>query len=227
MLSAGSGGLPKAAIVDQLSLTLPNPVFVQQATALLQQAGYEVDYLPGEEVTVDFFRNLPARGYEYLILRVHSSATLREEGRAASTENTVLFTGEPWSQTKYLEDQEARHLALTHYSADDPAYYFGITPDFIGSRVKGNFHGATIILMGCDGLKSESAARAFVDRGAKAVMGWDGSVSAEHTDAATERLLQHLVVDKLGTQEAVRRTMTEVGPDPQYGSELVYYPSEG
>lgn len=43
----------KAAIVDQLSLTYPNQTFTQTATNTLKQAGYSVDYYPGEEVTVE------------------------------------------------------------------------------------------------------------------------------------------------------------------------------
>ena len=31
-----------------------------------------MDYYPGEQVTVDFYRTLPLRGYDVLILRVHS-----------------------------------------------------------------------------------------------------------------------------------------------------------
>ena len=48
----------KAAIVDHLSLTAPNQTFIQTATNILKQAGYTVDYYLGEEVTVEFYRNL-------------------------------------------------------------------------------------------------------------------------------------------------------------------------
>ena len=44
----------KAAIVDQLSLTFPNQTFIETATNTLKQAGYTVDYYPGEKVTVEF-----------------------------------------------------------------------------------------------------------------------------------------------------------------------------
>jgi hypothetical protein len=80
--------------------------------------------------------------------------------------------------------------------------------------------------MGCDGLRSDAAARAFVDKGAGAVVGWDGAVSAAHTDEATERLLQHLVSEGLTVGEAVAKTEADVGPDPSYGSKLVLYPAE-
>ena len=43
LLSRGSGP-PRAAIVDQLSLTVPNPDFVESATETLERAGYIVDY---------------------------------------------------------------------------------------------------------------------------------------------------------------------------------------
>jgi hypothetical protein len=224
--SDGQSGPPKAAIVDQLSLTYPNPSFRDQAAALFQQAGYEVDYFPGEEVTVDFLRNLASRHYKYLILRVHSTVELREAGGAVSRDETFLFTGEPYSRTKYADERLAGYLVRTHYSEDDPSYYYGIAPSFIASKMKGSFDGATVILMGCDSLSSDSAARAFVSKGAKVVIGWTGGVSADHTDAATERLLDYLLMESRTPSDAVAQTMTEVGPDPSYGSKLVLYPSE-
>jgi hypothetical protein len=228
-LGAGSGGQsapPKAAIIDQLSLTYPNPSFREQATALLQQAGYEVDYFPGEEVTVDFLRNLASQRYRYLILRVHSTVELHEASGAVSTDEMFLFTGEPYSRTKYADERLAGYLVRTHYSEDDPRYYYGIAPSFIESKMKGSFDGATVILMGCDSLASDTAARAFVDKGAKAVIGWTGGVSADYTDAATERLLHYLLVDNQTPSGAVAQTMAEVGPEPSSGSELVLYPAE-
>ena len=222
----GQSGPPKAAIVDQLSLTSPNPGFVDKAKGMLEAAGFEVDYFAGEEATVNLFRDLPDQDYSYVILRVHSTAVLREQGTAAPTENTVLFTGEPWSETSYLEEQKARHLARTHYATGDQNYYFGITADFIRSRMNGDFGRATILAMGCDGLKSDAAAAAFVDRGAQVVIGWDGEVSASHTDAATELLLHYLLVEKRTPSEAVAQAMADVGPDPSYGSKLLLYPAE-
>jgi len=50
---------PKAAIVDHLSLTAPNQTFIETATNTLKQAGYTVDYYSGENITVEFYRNLP------------------------------------------------------------------------------------------------------------------------------------------------------------------------
>jgi hypothetical protein len=229
-MSSGSdppSGPKTAAIVDQLSLSQPNPAFVEAATRTLGQAGYAVDYFPGEEVTVAFYRELPTRQYDLIALRVHSGLA-RDNGEP--TGYVSLFTGEPFSETFHdadtFADAEAGRLGRARQD-DGGTEYYGIVPDFIESSMQGKFQGATVILMGCEGLATETTAQAFMDKGAKAVLGWNGRVSAEHTDAATERLLQHLLTDRLATREAAAQTMAEIGPDPGYGSELLVYPSKG
>jgi hypothetical protein len=223
-----SGPRPKtAAIVDQLSLTAPNPTFAETATSILEQAGYVVDYYPGEEVTVDFYRNLPRHGYELIVLRVHSGLTreLSEEG-VTPREYVSLFTGEPFVEGEYRQEVGGGRVGVATYYEGGPQV-FGISPKFIESSMKGSLGGATVILMGCDGLRSYETAEAFLGRGAEAFVSWSGPVSATHTDAATERLLQLLLIDGIAVPEAVTQTMAEVGPDPSYGSTLLVHPSEG
>jgi hypothetical protein len=220
--AADSTGGPRAAIADHLALTQPNPAFAEVATELLEQAGYAVDYFPGEEVTVEFYRYLPTWGHELVIFRVHS-ALGRVGDRPADW--VTLFTADSYDKTSYRNDQTKQRLSKVSYYKDGPEY-FGIMPSFIKSSVKGDFQGATIIIMGCDGLKSDSMAEAFVEKGAKAVVAWDGMVSSEHTDATTEQLLRHLLIDGLAIQEAVPQTMAELGPDPSHESILRLYPSE-
>jgi hypothetical protein len=219
-----SGGEPSgpktAAIVDQLSLTQPNPAFAEAARGVLEQAGYLVDYYEGNEVTVDFYSRLPTHDYDLVVLRAHSGLAAIE----GEMEDYVgLFTGEPYDETKYADLEEAGLVGPASYF-DGSERVFGISPGFITSSMEGEFDGATVILMGCDGMKFEATADAFVRKGAKAVVGWSARVSAEHTDAATEDLLRRLLVDGLDTKEAVAATMSEVGWDPQYGGRLVSYP---
>ena len=219
----GSDGPKTAVIVDQLSLTEPNPAFAEQVRNMLGQAGYLVDDFEGKEVTVEFYSSLPLRDYDVVILRVHSGLT---EVWGEATDYISLFTGEPYDDTKYTDAEDAGLVgAATYYRGGESV--FGISPDFIASGMFGRFHGTTVIMMGCDGLTYDSAAQAFIRKGAKVVFGWRGRVSAEHTDAATERLLQHLLVEKRTAREAAALTMEEVGPDPDYGSELLAYPNKG
>lgn len=215
----GPSGPKTAAIVDQLSLTAPNPEFAAAATETLEEAGYGVDYFPGEEVTVDFYRGLAAGNYDFIILRAHS-ARLQQEWQGELIDEVILFTTEPYDEKKYVEEQLSGNLATARYF-DDSEPLFGIGPDFIRSSMPGSFSDTTIVLMGCEGLGSEDTAQAFVAKGAKTVISWSGLVSATHTDAATEDLLGLLLDEGLPPEEAVVATMDEVGPDPTYGSELL------
>ena len=225
-----SGGPPRAAIVDQLTSELPEPQFVEATRSMLQQAGYEVDYYWGEEITVDFYRELPTHGYDLILLRAHSGLIQggEREGEA------FLFTAEPYSNTDHVKEQRAGRLLMATYglgpdlSVDlrDLPRFFGIVPDFIESSMMGEFDDTTVVVMGCNGLTSETMAEAFIKKGAKTVVSWDGLVTGDHTDEATERLLQLLLSDGLSMGEAVERTRTEVGPDPWYGSNLLFYPGE-
>jgi len=75
-------------------------------------------------------------------------------------------------------------------------------------------------MMGCDGLKTNRTAQAFLNKGAEAFVSWTRKVSASHADAATLSLLQKLIIDGLTVEEAVVQTAAETGPDPWYGAEL-------
>lgn len=229
--SDGPSGPPRAAIVDQLSLTFPNEQFVENATNLLEGAGYLVDYYQGEEVTVDFFRHLPEEDYDLLVLRLHS-ARIEGEYRGEQLDEAVLFTNEPYRdahpedpRTYFDEQVNARlNVAYTHEGAPR---YFGITADFIEFAMQGKLDDTLVIMMGCEGLASERTGEAFVNKGADSYVSWSDTVSASHTDAATERLLELVVNEGMSTLDAVAQVMQEIGPDPAYESVLRAYPGEG
>ena len=228
LMTPDSQTAPRAAILDQLDLTFPNPDFARASTSILEQAGYAVDYYRGPEVTVELYRNLPKEDYDLVILRVH--AGLVEEidqtsGSETLTDYVSLFTGELYSDSRYVEEVKTGPLGIA-MTDEGAAKYFGIGPQFIESRMNGEFDDTTMILMGCDGLRSDRTARAFVDRGVKTFISWDKPVSATHTDEATEALLRHLLIEELPAAEAVQQTMAEVGPDPTFESELRFYPPE-
>jgi len=215
----------KAAIVDLLSLTEPNQTFVQTATGMLEKAGFTVDYYKGEEVTVDFYRNLPTFGYRLIILRVHSTATMAEGTEAPVT----FFTSELISSTKYIYEQLTDQLVAVSFSPQERERgieYFGITPFFVTQSMKGRFQGTIIIMMGCEGLDNLLMAMAFVEKGAKVYISWNQQVLASHTDTATTHLLQHFLVEKRTLRDSLRETFKEVGFDPAYKSLLIYYPLE-
>ena len=223
ILSSG-GGEPSdprpntAVIVDQLSLTAPNPGFVRSATDTLEEAGYSVDYFPGDEVTVDFYRDLQTAGYKLIIFRTHSSRIVGE-WRGNLYAQTAFFTSEPYDRTKYIEEQEEGRLAQVAADEDSPVY-FGVGAEFVRSSMRGNFEGSTVIMMGCNGILADTTAQSFLDRGAVAAVTWDKEVSAVHTDAATDRVLELLTLQGMTPEEAVAQASIDVGPDPVFGAKL-------
>jgi len=208
----------KAAIIDHLSLTVPNQTFIQTATNILETANYTVDYYPGEEVNVEFYRKLPTHGYDLIVLRCHSTFL---------DESVVLFSSERYSLTKHEYEQLINRVGAVAYSIEEAKKgitYFGIMPSFVQHSMEQNFNNTKIIMMGCDGLAYTAMAEAFTEKGAKVYIGWNGPVSASHTDQATTQLLKHLITEKQTIRQTVENTKNEVGPDPIDGSILQYYP---
>jgi hypothetical protein len=184
---------------------------------MLNGAGFTVDYYKGEEVTVELYRNLPTQGYKLILLRIHSAYIDKQRILA-------LFTSEPYSKHRYVYDQLRHRVAcgqLEHPRKGDPGC-LAITDKFVRFSMKGSFKDAVIIMMGCTGIRG--GATAFLEKGAKAYIGWDGRVSAPHTDRATVRLLNYLLAKNQTIGEAVAQTMKDVGLEPRYKSLLLFWP---
>jgi len=205
----------EAAIVDHLSFReeTKNETFKNSSISILETAGFNVAYYPGESVTVNFYRNLFSKNYSLTVLRVHSAII-------GDTEDLGLFTSELLDESKYNNlgapyyDDVVNNRIVKAYFPEDPATeYFAVAPGFIEKY--GSFQNTTIIIMGCDGLKYDLMAEAFRRKGAKVCIGWNGLVSTLHTDQATTRLLQHLAQGNT-IDEAVEKTMDEVGPETMY-----------
>lgn len=217
--SSGEG--IEVAIIDQLSITCPNTTFWHTARSIFKEEGLRTFYVQGGFDTVDFYRRLPRRGFQFIILRAHSAVSL-ESG------DLVLFTNEEWSNSKasttYLADIMADRLAMVRVE-EGSQEYFGILPNFVRA-MSGNFGDTIIVMMGCDTLVNPSMAEAFIQKGAKLCIGWTGPVSTEHTDVSIIHLLKHLITEKETVWEAVSKTMEEVGEDPDWGGSLAWYPPE-
>jgi len=212
---------PKIAVVDQLSAQWPDPAFNQTIFSILNQTGLQVDYYPSQDVTVNFYRTLALHDYKLIIFRVHSTS---ETGSTDLPPWVVFFTSENYSNTNYVSEQEDMRLVYVKFP-DVSQLYFGITPTFVQNSMEGTFNGTTIIAMGCEGLNKTTMADAFIQKGAKAFISFNGPVQEEYTDNATVYLLRHLITENQTIQDAVQETMNDVGADPEYKSVLLYYPN--
>ncbi len=216
--SPDNGGKPRAAIVDQLYNLQPNEAFAGNVTRELEEYGFAVDLYQGDDITVDFYRELPAHGHKLIIFRAHS-------GLLTGIPKTVLFTNEEYSPDRYPTEQLFDELLIGAPGPGQPVM-FGITASFVRRSMKEGFDDTAIIIMGCGGIYLEDLAQAFVEKGASVYLAWDLSVLLQYVDDATLYLIEQLCSENATVEEAVDRTMHVKGADPEYEAELQYYPSE-
>jgi len=206
-----------AAIIDQLAISHPNTTFIQNAKNTLISTGYSVDYYNYSQITVNFYKQLPSKRYSLIILRVHS-------GVGWFTGLTSFYTSELYNEwAHYLEQTKDQVVPVGIENVTEPRY-FAITSNFV--KASDICKNSAVIMMGCEGLKKTDMAKALIEKGANVYISWNGSVTSEHTDKATDQLLRNLIFKNQTIGEAINNTMNTAGPDPDYHSLLSYYPSE-
>ena len=218
--SAQDNSSPRAAILDQHYTLQSNQVFIEQTSRYLENYGFVVDLYQGNDVTVDLYRRLPKYGYQLIIFRVHSALRLDKE---ESNYGTWLFTCEPYSETRYVDEQIPGQLAKARIEEGYP-WLFAVGSKFVAENMRGKFDRTIIIMMGCGPMYIEDMAQAFIDKGASACMGWDERASLGYLDDATLALVSRLLIQELTVEQAVEGVMSEIGPDKAYNAQLKYYP---
>jgi hypothetical protein len=218
----GNPGPPRAAIVDQLYRLQPNEEFIAGVTKQLEDYGFEVDLYQGDEITVDFYRRLPALGHKLIVFRAHSGLL---GGGGEVLPRTVLFASENYTTSRYPAEQLDDRVTSGGAGAGQPIM-FGITAKFVTRSMKGRFDDAAIIMMGCGGIYLPDMSQAFIDKGASVYLAWDLSVVLHYVDEATHYLVSQLCSERATLAEAMQSTMQVIGPDPQYEARLKCYPPE-
>lgn len=219
-------GPPRAVIIDQLYDEMPNKDFHTKATEYLQNAGYSVDIVTTQDITVDYYKNLPKMNYEFVLVRTHG---------AENVNDVVVFTGEKYTEEQYITEQllgqvkkAAPLLERTFKISDDgssdwvivnetyrykktPANpineseneYFAISADLVKHAMSGKFHDTVFVLGGCNTLSNPSLGQALLDRGASTVVGWDNTVGNADNDQALLRFLDNYLKQEKNLDESI------------------------
>jgi hypothetical protein len=103
---------------------------------------------------------------------------------------------------------------------------FAVNSKFVVESMEGRFEDTVIVMMGCSCAYLEDMSAAFVLKGASTYLGWDGSVGLGYVDRATAELVTSLCDERMTIEGAVAETMAKIGPDPEWGTELKFYPRE-
>lgn len=208
----------KAAIIDQLGKEFPNSKFNETGVvaSILKSAGFNVSYHRSETINVAFYKGLAKYNYGIIILRSHS---------ATRKDKTIVdfFTSEEFSEYDYVSEQDNGLLTRGYYSWRLEKFYFAVTPKFI-ENLEGWFPKSIVIAMGCNSLNKTCTemAGAFIEKGAKAYIGWTGLVQPSHTDNETIKLLRKFLVENKTLSGAI----DTLNRDPLYGSRVEDYPLE-
>ena len=239
--------IDRAVIIDQLHGDLQNLYFTEKATEYLESAGYQVDVVRAENVTVDFYKQLPKMNYKYIVLRSHAVAQ--------SIDNPVaLFTGEMYTEDKYIQEQlfgqvlkgaplrdilynatidtqdwevvNSTYRTITFPANPEDAErddFFLISPKLVKENMKGTFPGSIILLGGCSTLKNPSMAEALVAKGASTIIGWDDLVGSYDNDSGMLKMLKELLVNNLEPEEAIEKVSGIHVQNPKWSATLKLY----
>jgi hypothetical protein len=213
-------GQPKAAIIDQLSSSelspssqYKNETFVNEAEELLYERFPQIDYY-SDNATVDQYARLSEKGYKLIVWRAHSALDPDNYTAISSSERY-----QPGKYDEYSEDQ----VKLCNITGD-PSSYYAITPYFIKECMSGSFRDTVIVFMSCNGLKQGyyKTGEAFIEKGAKVFISWDGWIDPSDNDEAAALLLEYLIDKNETIGEAVNAI-------PMYSSsfglaKMTYYP---
>jgi hypothetical protein len=212
----------KCAIVDHLYNLQPNPEFIDYVTKEFEKVGFTVDVYRGDEITVDFYRQLPSHGYKLILFRVHGGLLENETGRG---DKIWIFTNEPYSRMRYYMMQLRDQVSEGAINLEsDPV--FAVSSKFITDCMRYNFDDTVIINMACAAFYNDDLADAFIERGASVYLGWDVSVGLSYVEEATMTLVEKLCTEEMTIAQAVTSTMEEEGPDPNNNAFLNYYSPE-
>jgi hypothetical protein len=199
------GGTENALIYDPLYRTQTEANFTDALEGTLAGLGFRVEVYRGEEATVNRLQTLKGV-YSLMVFRVHSGVFEDE---------VWLFTGEEFDASKHVGMQLVNEVHVAR-SPNDPRMFFAVGPRFVESRMGGVSPGL-VVLMGCDGLKDEELAAAFVEAGADAVVGWDGPIRLSYSDEELLALIGGML--KGGSLGKVVSSCSQV-----QGVSLLFYP---
>ena len=224
-------GTPKAVIIDKLHNELPSEDFQNKVIEYLTYAGYKVDLYTTDEITIDFYKKLPAMNYEYIVIRSHAL------GEGMVDKSASLFTGEKYSEHKYIKEQFLGHIGrgvpilygdMIKLDADtimDKTYYV-IGSKFVEEFMVGEFQNSTIILAGCETAKDSRLADSFLKRGASEVIGWTGLVDSKKNVSVVLELLDKTLGNGTEIKDAIQLVMKQNEQTFFEPTNLVYFSSE-
>jgi len=193
----------KAIIIDALSTSYPNNDLIEYMKKALEEKGFSVDILSGENVTVD---NLQFKifsiinDYQIIIFRVHGGIIKNPKNYVGKV---GIFTAEPYKPGKHTDLLYMGFLGIGIPFAEKDKKYFVITPLYVlSSNTK--FQRSIVYVSSCYSLSAPDMAEAFIDKGAKTYIGWTGLVDIYKADQALKLFIKEFIEENKTLCEAIK-----------------------
>lgn len=210
---------PKALIADGLYEDYPNLKVIEEVKKILEDHGYTVEVVVGENVSLDLFRKLTE--YNVIVLRLHGGYAEVSRVEGGNITFIGLFTGLPWEEGKY-EDLRRRLLVTrgTPFLKPEEKYVAAL-PKFFKEELKGRFPTYSVVVAAsCYSLYRADIAYALFQKGLAYYIGWGSIVTVDHMDKALLLLFKLVYEENLSWPEAVLKVNKILGPDPNSKSKL-------
>jgi hypothetical protein len=153
--------------------------------------------------------------YGYISLATHGALTLIGDpvlmtSDSAATDTSLL------SQIDWLRGYLTLGILVSTTTPPTPNTNWWVTPAFFSHYDK-MFPGSVVFLTACDSLNNNNLASAFIQNGAQAVFGWQGSVFAEFAKDTKDALMADLL-DNHVTVGRAYNDVSQVDSTPCTGS---------
>lgn len=144
-----------------INLISQDPAFIPSVVEVLDETGYSVTHVIGNDVTVERLNGLDDA--DVLILRVHSN--IKDDA-------VWVFTGERYDNNRHLVEQMTIEVHRVRKSPKGECL-FAVGSSFF-ERCLSGIDGVEGFVMGCDAAQSRELANVFLGKGASLYVSWVG-----------------------------------------------------
>ena len=192
-----------ALIYDSLYREYPNGTLIDELVSLLESNGYHVYVYQGINATLDPLVSL--NKFDFIVIRAHGAYNDDPERPLGS----YIYTGLRYEEAKALYDgyidENLKNGLLALAVIPPPGVelnetifetlpkYVAVSPEYLEQHL-GNFKNDTIVIAaGCYTSNDSILADVFLDKGAKAFIGWRGEITQNYMDRVTLEVVKLLL----------------------------------
>ena len=192
-----------ALIYDSLYREYPNETLIDELVSLLESNGYHVYVFQGINATLDPLVSL--NKFDFIVIRAHGAYNDDPERPLGS----YIYTGLRYEEAKalydgYIDENLVNGLLalavipppgveLNETILETLPKYVAVSPEYLEQHL-GKFKNDTIVIAaGCYTSNDSILADVFLDKGAKAFIGWRGEITQNYMDQVTLEVVKLLL----------------------------------